>query len=271
MNALDPLDATCRTPIWPLGGLPAEHGPCVATIGVFDGIHRGHGRLIGRTVELARQRRRPAVLITFDPHPALVVGPPRDVAALTTLEQRADLAGLLGVDGLCVLPFTREFARLTPSEFVDRVLLGELRAEAVVVGANFTFGHKGIGDVDALRSLGQSHGLAVESVPLLQTTDQPCSSTRIRGLIRSGDLAAAAQALGRPYEVAGRLEPAPTPARSVTAFFRPATDVALPPPGRYNCRLDDGTATAARIDRAGVVALQTRLQQPSPATLRFVP
>ena len=211
-EGLTPLEAEGLTPIWALDALPAERGPCVATIGVFDGVHRGHSRLIGRAVDLARRLRRPAVLVTFDPHPALVVGPPRDVAALTTLEQRAHHAGKLGIDGLCVLPFTPAFARLSPAEFVEEVLVAGLRAEAVVVGANFTFGHRGLGDVDALRRLGRRAGLAVESVPLLQSADRPCSSTRIRGLIRHGDLHAVEQALGRPYEIAGRLETASAPA-----------------------------------------------------------
>jgi len=108
------LPDAVSTPVWRLGDLPAHRGRCVATIGVFDGVHHGHSRLIGRAVDLARAAALPVVLVTFDPHPALVVGPPRDVAALSTVEQRADLAGALGIDAVCVLPFTREFARLTP-------------------------------------------------------------------------------------------------------------------------------------------------------------
>ena len=147
------------TPTWRFGDTPVRLGRCVVTIGVFDGVHQGHARLIGRAVDLARGAGLPAVLVTFDPHPALVVGPPRDVGVLTTIEQRADLAGALGIDAVCVLPFTRELARLAPLDFVEQVLVRGLHAESVVVGANFTFGHRAQGDIGTLHRLGRQHGL----------------------------------------------------------------------------------------------------------------
>jgi riboflavin kinase/FMN adenylyltransferase len=256
------------TPIWRIGDLPADRGRCVVTIGVFDGVHRGHSRLIGRAVDLARAAVLPAVLVTFDPHPALVVGPPRDVAALSTVEQRADLAGALGVDAVCVLPFTREFARLTPQEFVEQVLVRGLNADSVVVGANFTFGHRGQGDINTLNQLGRHRGVRVGSVPLIQEADRPCSSTRIRALIRSGDLPAAAQVLGRPHTVVGTLEPAPTP--SLTTSFHTVAGTALPPAGDYRCLLDDGSAVHAHIDETGCVTVSVRSRLRRAAVLRFL-
>jgi riboflavin kinase/FMN adenylyltransferase len=141
------------TTIHRLDHLPPSWGPCVVTIGVFDGVHRGHAQLIRRTVETARRLGLPAVLVTFDPHPALVVGPPRDVAALSSIPHRAGLATDLGIDAVCVLAFSHEFAQLTAAEFVDDVLADTLQAAMVVVGANFTFGHRGAGTTDTLTQL----------------------------------------------------------------------------------------------------------------------
>ncbi|HEX8864043.1 MAG TPA: adenylyltransferase/cytidyltransferase family protein, partial [Lentzea sp.] len=116
----------------------ADWPGCVVTIGVFDGVHRGHAHLIATAREVAGSR--PVVLVTFDPHPARVLGLPRDTSALSTVDRRAELGHSLGADAILVLPFTQRFAALSPAEFVAQVLVDALHAEAVVVGANFTFG-----------------------------------------------------------------------------------------------------------------------------------
>lgn len=205
--------------------VPPDWPACAVTIGVFDGVHRGHAWLIENTLRSARDTGLPTVLVTFDPHPARVLGLPRDTSALSTVERRADLARELGVDRVCVLPFTHQLARMSPEEFVERVLVDALHAATVVVGANFTFGHRGAGDVDALRSLGVRHGFTTHGVNLLPTGGANCSSTHIRDCLRRGDLHAATRALGRPHEVEGVL----------TSGFQIATPpgTALPCPGRY--------------------------------------
>ncbi|MEP6853571.1 MAG: bifunctional riboflavin kinase/FAD synthetase, partial [bacterium] len=126
---------------------PGGWGRCVVTIGVFDGVHRGHQAIIGRTVERARDTGLPAVVLTFDPHPAEVVRPGSHPAVLTGPRRKAELIESLGVDVLCVLPFTLEFSRLGAAEFVHQVLVEHLHTAAVVVGENFRFGHKAAGDV----------------------------------------------------------------------------------------------------------------------------
>jgi riboflavin kinase/FMN adenylyltransferase len=193
-----------------LDDLPGNWGRCVATIGVFDGVHRGHQALIGRAVELAKQRGLPSVLVTFDPHPAEVVRPGSHPAQLTTLRRKAELVEGLGVDTFCVLPFTPEFSKLPPDEFVHEVLVERLHVAAVVVGANFTFGHFAGGDVDQLRELGQRFGFVTEDTRLLTVPDADgvdaaltFSSTYIRSCIDAGDVVAAAAALGRPHRVEG--------------------------------------------------------------------
>ncbi|GAA4865017.1 FAD synthetase family protein [Pseudonocardia benzenivorans] len=234
---LDPVLA----PVWRgLGEIPDGWGRCVVTLGVFDGVHRGHAHLIGSAVRLGRARRLPTVLVTFDPHPARVLGLPRDTAALSTVERRAELAHQLGVDAVCVVPFTPALARVEAGDFAAQVLVGALHADAVVVGSNFTFGHRGTGDVDALRRLGEEHGFSTHPVGLLHAVGTPCSSTYIRGCLARGDVVAAARALGCPHRVDGVLFLA---GEVVGAEVVVAEGAAVPAPGRYVGRL---TGTVGR-------------------------
>ncbi len=193
-----------------LDHLPGGWGRCVVTIGVFDGVHKGHQALINRAVELAGTRGVPSVLMTFDPHPSEVVRPGSHPAQLTTLRRRAELVERLGVDTFCVLPFTVELSRMPADEFVHEVLVERLHAAAVVVGENFTFGQKAAGNVDLLRHLGQRFGFVTEGADLVTDTGAGAgdnavtfSSTYIRACIDAGDVAAAAAALGRPHRLEG--------------------------------------------------------------------
>lgn len=186
-----------------LDSTPFGWGRCVLTIGVFDGVHRGHQQMIGRTVRRAAEATLPSVVITFDPHPAEVVRPGSHPPMLTTIKRKAELLEELGVDAMCVLPFTLDFSRLSPAEFVHEVLVEHLHAAAVVVGANFRFGHKAAGDFGTLRELGASFGFAVEAVPLLADGELAISSTYVRSCVEAGDVTAAAHALGRDHRVDG--------------------------------------------------------------------
>jgi len=183
--------------------MPGGWGRSVVTIGVFDGVHRGHAQLIGRAVQRAQELGVPAALLTFDPHPSEVVRPGSHPAQLTTLRRRAELAEQLGVGVFCVLPFTVELSRMPPAEFVHELLVERLHVAAVVVGENFTFGHKAAGDVDLLRTLGRRFGFTIEGAGLLSQGEVTFSSTYIRSCIDAGDVAAAAEALGRPHRVEG--------------------------------------------------------------------
>jgi riboflavin kinase/FMN adenylyltransferase len=222
--------APCALPLTELGGGPPDRTACVVTIGVFDGVHRGHAELIGRAVALGRSRDEPTVLVTFHPHPARLVGPPRDTATLTSLGRRASLARSLGVDRVVALPFSHAVAGLQPASFVERVLVEQLAATTVVVGRNFRFGHMAAGTTGTLRDLGARLGFSAHAVDLLDIGLGPCSSTYIRGLIRAGDVAVAAAALGRPHRIEGRLAGG---TRGRAADFRCASDTAVPGPGQY--------------------------------------
>ena len=189
-------------------GVPPGWGRCVVTIGVFDGVHRGHQQLIARARERARELGDlPTVLITFDPHPSEVLRPGSHPAQLTTLTRRAELVAELGVDAFWVLPFTHDFAHVAPAEFVHELLVDRLHASAVVVGRNFTYGYKAAGDVAELHRLGQRFGFEAIGLDLVADGDRgrtvTFSSTYIRSSIAAGDVEAAADALGRPHRVEG--------------------------------------------------------------------
>lgn len=186
-----------------LDAVPTGWGRSVVTVGVFDGMHRGHQQLVAAAVERGRERGLPVVLVTFDPHPAELVRPGSHPARLTGLRRRADLAAELGVDAFCVLPFTPELARTEAPAFAHHVLVERLHAAAVVVGRNFRFGHKAAGDVALLTELGERFGFAVQGLGLTGDDGVTFSSTYIRACIDAGDVAAATAALGRPHRVEG--------------------------------------------------------------------
>ena len=190
-----------------LEATPGDLGRTVVTVGMYDGVHRGHQELIGTAVARARAMRRPCLLLTFDPHPAEVVRPGSHPAILTSMDRKAELVAGLGVDAMCVLPFTPEFSRLSPETFTHTVLVEHLHAAQVVVGENFTYGHRAAGTVGTLTAEGRRFGFAVEGVPLAEDSsdsgDVTISSTYIRACVAAGDMVAAARALGRPHRVDG--------------------------------------------------------------------
>jgi riboflavin kinase / FMN adenylyltransferase len=186
-----------------LDEVPADWGPSVVTIGVFDGVHRGHQGIVERAAEAGRELGLPVVAITFDPHPDEVVRPGSHPPFLCSARRRAELLAGLGADAVCVLPFTLEFSRLDPDEFVRTVLVERLHAALVVVGEDFRFGHKAAGDVALLAKLGEKYDFSTEGLPLLGDDGAPISSTSIRHMLADGDVAAAAKALGRPHRVEG--------------------------------------------------------------------
>jgi riboflavin kinase / FMN adenylyltransferase len=190
-----------------LEDIPQDWGRSVVTIGSYDGVHRGHQLIIGRAVERARELGVPSVVVTFDPHPSEVVRPGSHPPLLAPYHRRAEVMAGLGVDALLILPFTLEFSKLSPADFIVKVLVDKLHARAVIEGPNFRFGHKAAGNVAVLSDLGATYDYEVEVVDLYVTGEagggQPFSSTLTRRLVSEGDVAGAGEILGRPHRVEG--------------------------------------------------------------------
>jgi riboflavin kinase/FMN adenylyltransferase len=243
-----------------LGAIPTGWGRCVVTIGVFDGVHRGHADIIGRVVARAAERGLPSVLLTFVPHPSEVVRPGTHPPMLCTVVRRSELVAELGVDVFCVVPFTLEFSRLSPAEFTHEVLVAKLHAAEVVVGENFRFGHRAAGDVSTLDQLGQRFGFQATGVPLLADAGTRVSATYVRSCVESGDVVAAAQALGRSHRVDGIVERGDERGRELgfpTANIRTDPWTCVPADGVYAgrvVRLDEWGRTAP-ADPLGIAAI----------------
>lgn len=190
-----------------LADIPEDWGRSVVTIGSYDGVHRGHQLIIGRAVERARELGVPAVVVTFDPHPSEVVRPGSHPPLLAPHHRRAELMAELGVDAVLVLPFTSEFSKLSPADFVVKVLVDKLHARSVVEGPNFRFGHKAAGDVTFLAELGETYDYEVLVIDLYERGKagggEPFSSSLTRRLVAEGDVTGAAEVLGRPHRVEG--------------------------------------------------------------------
>ena len=176
----------------------------VVAVGVFDGLHLGHRQILERA--LARRDGDRCVVVSFDPHPDLVLSPRfHAVPPLTPLPERRERLLAMGVDALDVVPFTRELASLPPERFVEDFLMARHAMRALVVGENFALGKGRAGNVGWLRSYGATRGFEVEAVPLLELDGAPVTSTRIRGLLGEGRVAEAARLFGRRYSLAGRV------------------------------------------------------------------
>ena len=186
-----------------LGALPFGDGRSVVTVGFFDGVHLGHRAVLDRTVERARERKVPAVAVTFDRHPREVLTPGSEPRLLTTVDRKATLIEETGIDALVVLAFTEDLSRWPAERFITDVLEGRLRAEHCVMGANFTFGHKAAGNIDRLSEVGPSHGFTAERVELVDLDGRRVSSSSVREALAAGDLAWPERALGRRFVLEG--------------------------------------------------------------------
>ena len=176
------------------------HGPEISgatvIIGIFDGVHRGHQKLIDR----AREFVSPIVALTFDPHPASIVAPDSLPTELLPLSQRINLLHSYGVDSVAVIEFTSEFSKMSPVEFIDLILVNELNATSIVVGSNFKFGSKAAGNASTLSS---DRRFKVSAVDLEKEIGAPVSSTRIRDAVTGGNIEVARDLLSRPHQLIG--------------------------------------------------------------------
>jgi riboflavin kinase/FMN adenylyltransferase len=227
----------------------------VLAIGVFDGVHRGHQRILAESLRSAREIGALLAVVTFYPHPEAVLRPKAAPRMLTSPRRKAELIGAKGVDELVVVGFDRAFAQLSPEAFCLLVLSHRLGAREVLVGENFRFGHLGAGTLDDLRRYGASHGFEVRSVPLVDEGGETISSTRIRRLISAGHVADAACLLGRPHQIEGMVVSGAGRGRSLdapTANLAVDPGMAIPRLGVYVTRsFVDGSAAYLSVTSVG--------------------
>lgn len=170
----------------------------IVVIGNFDGVHRGHQQILNRAKALAGDKK--IIALTFDPHPVSVFAPERAPTLLTTLSDKIELLKIHNADQVAVIKFTKEFAAMVPEEFVQKVLVDQLKATTVIVGSNFTYGFKAGGNVESLRAHSDFETVVLD---LHSESDQSISSTRIRKAIVDGDVEAAREMLTRPHRLDG--------------------------------------------------------------------
>lgn len=210
---------------------PGWEGAAIA-IGNFDGVHAGHRALIDRARALAAIHGVRSVALTFDPHPAAILSPRGAPPMLGTLDRRLELLADAGLDAVVVEPFSRELAGRAPDAFVDEILIGALRARAVVVGYDFSYGRERAGTTETLVAHGARAGLDVEILAPVEVGGEVVSSSRIRGYLRAGDLPAAERLLGRRWDVDGVVVHGAKRGRAIgvpTANIETASDLPIAP------------------------------------------
>ncbi|MCJ7511170.1 MAG: bifunctional riboflavin kinase/FAD synthetase [Dehalococcoidia bacterium] len=217
-------------------------------IGVFDGVHRGHRYLIGRMVERGRREGLATMVVTFHPHPRLVVQPQSALTYLCGLEERIELLRELGVESVAILSFTSELAQLSAREFVS-LLVNELRMKLLVVGGDFALGRGREGDARTIAVIGREMGFAVEEVVLLTAGGEKVGSSAVRLALARGDMETVASLLGRLFSLRGPVVQGAERGRSLgfpTANIAFGLDRALPAFGVYVTRayLVDGAYPA---------------------------
>lgn len=232
----------------------------LVVIGNFDGVHRGHQSLLKAVAKLASDRRLKPRLLTFEPHPAVTLGRPAP-ALLTRIERKRELSTRVCPDlQLALYEFTQDFAEQTPEDFARDILQRDLDARVVKVGQNFRFGRGRSGDIGVLTGLGQRYGFEVLAEPLLSDDEGAWSSTRVRRLVAEGEVRQAAEILGRPHMVSGRVVPGQQRGRTIGFPTCNLAEVAelLPAHGVYAVLVDRLDATGFRVLGRGVANLGLR-------------
>ncbi|MBW3588339.1 MAG: bifunctional riboflavin kinase/FAD synthetase [Actinobacteria bacterium] len=222
-----------------LDELPSRGVETAVTIGNFDGVHRGHLKVIDKLRDQALRKDALPAAITFDPHPQKLFrgeAPP----ALVSQERKLELMDEAGIERVLILKFDRKLSLVEPEDFIEQVLVKEMKAKAVVVGTAFRFGHKARGDVTMLRTYGRRLGFSFEGVRLAKLGGKSVSSTEVRHAIAHGDVEWAARALGRPHAIGGRIVKGKKRGKGLgfpTANLAPEPGICLPGIGIYAGRV----------------------------------
>lgn len=178
----------------------------VVTTGTFDGVHLGHQKIISRLKETAKEENGETVLITFFPHPRMVLFPDdNDLKLINTQEEKIELLEQYGIGHLIIIPFTKEFSRLTSVEFVRNILVNQIKTKRLVIGYNHHFGRNREGSFEHLKEYGPLYGFEVEEIPAKDIDSIEISSTKIRNALQSGDVRTAASYLGHEFSLTGKV------------------------------------------------------------------
>jgi riboflavin kinase/FMN adenylyltransferase len=181
-------------------------GRTVLSIGNFDGLHLGHQKILRGVLTRARATARTAAAVTFNPHPMKLLRPDNAPRMIATLSQRLTEFEQIGLDAALVLRFDRELSLLSPEDFLQRILIERLHVAAILVGANFCFGHRGAGDVRLLSQYGKVHGFDVETIAPVEVDGIVVSSTAVRNAVAEGRVGDAAPLLGHPFSLTGEIQ-----------------------------------------------------------------
>ena len=238
-----------------IDSLPSLDHP-VVTVGTYDGVHLGHQEILREVRRKTKVRNGTSVVLTFEPHPQTVVAPESAPFLLTTKTERIALLEKKGIDETLFLPFDAEMARLDAGEFVRKILVDGIGAEAVVLGTNHAFGRGRSGNVRSLKRFGEQFGFEVVAVPSLIVDGAPVSSTRIRAALTAGDIDEANECLGRPYRLAGTVIHGRGLGRTLgvpTANLEPPQGRLVPANGVYACRAEvEGGEVWPAVTNVGV-------------------
>lgn len=177
--------------------------PSVITIGTFDGVHIGHQKIIDQLVKVGQNKNLEAVVLTFFPHPRMVLQKDSNIKLLNTINERKELLSKLNLDGLIVKTFDREFANLSARDYVKNILVDELNAKHIIIGYDHHFGKNRSANIDDLKRFGKEYGFEIEEISAQDIKDVAVSSTKIRNAISKGDITTASSYLGAPYFLTG--------------------------------------------------------------------
>jgi riboflavin kinase/FMN adenylyltransferase len=217
--------------------------PTAVTIGIFDGVHKGHQAILKKLLKEACRKHLKSVIITFDPHPVEVLNPGTKIPFLMSLAHRIRLIKKIGVDYCLIERFTKKLSRLSPEKFIKNMLIDKLNLKVIVTGENFLFGFKEKGDAKLLKRLSKIYNFKLYSIPPLKINRDFVSSTRIRKIIERGELRIASKLLGRPVTILGTVVKGKRLGRVIgfpTANIDPHHE-SIPPSGVYsvNIMLDE--------------------------------
>lgn len=216
-----------------------ESNTCLA-IGAFDGLHKGHQLIINEAIKEAKKNNNPAAVLSFHPHPLEIIPGKTPPPSIISRKQKISILEKLGVDYYFEQEFNQDFAQLRAEEFINDILLDKIKIKTVVVGDDFRFAYKNEGNVEILKEMGELHGYQAKIISQLHSSDDRISSTRIRNLLKKGEIKKAQKILGRCFQICGEVVHGKKRGRNLgfpTANLNLETNYALPPEGVYAVRV----------------------------------